>query len=176
MGTAGKNNLEKDLKSISSLNWLYHLHFIRGETDQCKKQIDRFDFKSEYSTYLKGLIYLRTDGDVKSALECFNQMHSRKNVTYIKATAKCLLLSGNHVAVIELVRDRGLTIAPLDWQLWYMLGLSYFHLNNLPLAKDAFQHSIQSTNKSEPFLALTKCYLQDEDVKGAIFVLRKAAE
>ena len=169
-------SVDKECKAITSMDWLYHLHFVRGQFTECQKQIDRFYFKSEYSFYLNGLISLRTNGDVNCALNCFNQLHSKNNVHSIRAIAKCLLISGNHNSVVELIRDKGLIVAPLDWQLWYILGLAYHHLNNLPLAKDAFQHSIQSTNRSDPFLALANCYLIENDLKGAIYVLRKASE
>jgi len=83
------------LKPIQSLNWLYHLHYVRGEFDLCEKQIDRFDFRSEYALYLKGLIKLRNQGDVRAALEAFNEIKALNNPTYIKAVVRCFVLLGN---------------------------------------------------------------------------------
>ncbi|KAI1289243.1 Bardet-Biedl syndrome 4 -like protein [Halotydeus destructor] len=166
----------KEFKPIESLNWLYHLHYVRSEFEICEKQMDRFKPESEYAMYLKGLIQLRNGGNVRGALDCFSQTKSLANPVYIKAIVRCLVLLGRHQSVCDLVRETALTQAPSDWQLWHMLGLAHYHLGNVPLAKDAFQHSLQTTNRSDPFVQLSLCHIAENDFKSAIFVLRRASE
>lgn len=165
-----------ELRCKQAYNWLLHLHYVRGEYDFCCDQINRIECTSEYSWYLKGLISLRDKGNVKEALGYFNQIKSLSNVYYIKAVIRCLLLLGRHTEVSEVIRETGLRMAPNDWQLWFILGNCYFHSGNIPLAKDAYQHSLQNSNTVEPFLLLAQCHSIEGDSKSAIFVLRRAAE
>ena len=39
----------KEIKAVESLNWMYHLHYIRGEYDMCEKQMNRFGYMSSYA-------------------------------------------------------------------------------------------------------------------------------
>ena len=165
-----------DLKCKEIYNWLIHLHYIRGEYHLIDQLIDQVNFKSEYFLYLKGLIELRKSGDVKKTLSFFNQIKSFNNPTYIKAAVRCIMLLGNHNYVCDIIKETGLRLAPNDWQLWNMLGNSYFHLGNINLAKDAYQHCIQTTNQIEPFLSLSKCHSIEGDNKLAIFVHKSASE
>lgn len=165
-----------EVKCKESYNWLIHLHYIRGEYDLCHQRIKAINITSEYSYYLRGLIALRSKGDVKSALNFFNQILSKNNATFIKAIARCLMIWGKHNVVCDLIQENGLRIAPNDWQLWYILGNSYLHLGNIASAKDAFQHSLQTSNQVDPFLSLALCHSIESDYKSAIFVLRRAAE
>ena len=97
----------KEFAPIERYNWLYHIHYVRGEYDQCLKQMDTYKSRSEYATYLTGLIRLR-EGDAKSALNSFNSLKSINNSTYIKAIARCLTLLGRHQNVCDLIKEIGL--------------------------------------------------------------------
>ncbi|RWS12761.1 Bardet-Biedl syndrome 4-like protein [Dinothrombium tinctorium] len=166
--------MTNELKNKESYNWLYHLHYIRGEFETCEKQIQKHNAKSEYASYLIGLIKLR-QSDVKGAITEFTSIKSNET-TYVKAIARCLMLLGRHSNVCELIRESGLKLSPNDWQLWHILGTAYMHLGQISLAKDAFQHSLQATNQIEPFLLLSQCHLIESDTKSAIFVIRRATE
>lgn len=163
-----------DLRSKDHLNWLLHLHFVRREYVRCEGLLQRSEGSSDYGHYLRGLIYLQKDGDARSALELFSSQPG--NHLCLRACLRCLVLLGQHQKVHDLIRERGLVADPSDWQIWNLIGTSFFHLGNFPLAKDALQRATQATNRSEPFLALSKCYMADGDVKSAVFVLRKASE
>ena len=169
--------LSPDLKPIDSLNWLYHLHYVRGEYEIVQNKIKRFSFKSDYSNYIMGLIELNEPkGDVSAALEYFNQIKSANNPVYLKIIIRSLLLMGKHSKVVDLIRESALLSSPNDWHLWHMLGISHFHLNNLYLAKDAFSHAIQYTNKPGPYVFLCRVHVADGDIGSAIAVLRRAHE
>ena len=163
-----------EVKSPDHLNWLLHLHFVRREYPECEKIFKRQNEFSDYGYYLQGLTHLQRDGDAKSALKLFNS-RPRNNLC-LRACLRCLVLLGQHQKVHDLVRERGLIADATDWQVWNLLGLSFYHLGNLPLAKDALQRATQATTRTEPFLALSKVYMTDGDVKSAIYILRKASE
>ena len=168
----------RELKPIESNDWLLHMHYIRGEYDRCERLISRSDQNtvSDYSHYVKALIRLRVGSDVKNALQCLHQMDSTGDPVYIKAVIKCLVLMGRHSEVIDMMRDKALIACPNDWQVWHLIGLSFFHSGNMTLAKDAFQRSIQSSSQPDPYLMLCRCHLVEKDCKSAIFILRKACE
>lgn len=142
-----------------------------------EKQMDRFGFESDYGTYLKAITRLRK-GDATSALDILYtiDMTTRPDPTIVKAISRCLMLLGKHTRVCDLVREKNMFASPSDWQVWYTIGISFFHSGNMPLAKDAFQRAIQSTNRSDPYLFLARCHQTEGDVKSAIFILRKASE
>lgn len=165
----------KEIQPIERYNWLYHIHFVRGEYDECMQQIERRKTNSEYAVYLQGLIKLR-QGDAKAALNAFQSLNSINNPIYIKAVARCLMLLGRHQNVADLVREVGLKASPNDWQLWSLYGNSLLFQGNIQLAKDAFQNALQTTNQIEPFLSLAQCHIVEGDNKSAIFVLRRATE
>lgn len=151
------------------------MHYIRGEYDLCERQMEKCNAKSEYGTYLNGLIKLR-QGDAKLALMAFNSIKTVSNPTYIKAVAKCLMYLGRHQNVCDIIREVGLKIAPNDWQMWSLYGNALLFQGNIALAKDAFQNALQTTNQIEPFLSLAQCHIAESDHKSAIFVLRRATE
>jgi Bardet-Biedl syndrome 4 protein len=155
---------------------MYHLHFIKHEFDQCEKQIDRLGYESDYSKYLKGMIRLRK-GDTQSALSIFSSLSSSSpDHTSFKAMTRCLVLLGHHQTVCDLVREKSMYASPSDSQVWSLIGTSFLHTGNLPLARDAFTRAMQSTNRPDPFLSLSKVHLKEGDQKSAILVLRKASE
>lgn len=168
-------SIPKELPPAERYNWLYHIHYIRGEHDLCLKQMERYNTGSEYSTYLRGLISLR-EGNAKSALNSFNSLKSMNNSTYIKAIARCLMLLGRHQNVCDLIKEIGLKVSPNDWQLWSLYGNALLYMGSIQLAKDAFQNALQTTNQIEPFISLAQCHIAESDYKSAIFVLRRATE
>ena len=166
----------KEIKAVESLNWMYHLHYIRGEYDMCEKQMNRFGYMSSYAMYLKGMIRLK-GGKVNEALKIFTDMSVKSpDPVSFKAMTRCLILLGRHATVCDLVRDRGMYASPSDSQVWHLIGTSFYHQGSYALAKDAFQKSMQSTNRPDPFLMLAKVHLKEGDAKSAILVLRKASE
>ena len=168
-------SVPKEFPPIERYNWLYHIHYVRGEYDQCVKQIETYKTRSEYAIYLTGLIKLR-EGDAKTALTSFNSLKSINNSTYIKAIARCLMLLGRHQNVVDLIKEIGLKVSPNDWQLWTLLGNALLYMGSIVAAKDAFQNALQTTNQIEPFIALAQCHIAEQDCKSAIFVLRRATE
>jgi Bardet-Biedl syndrome 4 protein len=166
----------KEIKAIESLNWVYHMHYIRGEFEMCEKQMDRFGYMSNYALYLKGMIRLKS-GKVNEALKIFTDMSTKsQNPMSFKAMIRCLILLGRHATVCELVRDRGMYASASDAQVWYLIGTSFYHQGSYALAKDAFQKATLSTNKPDAFLMLAKVHLKEGDSKAAILVLRRASE
>ncbi|CAG2167499.1 unnamed protein product [Oppiella nova] len=165
----------KEIPSVERYNWLFHMHYVRAEYDQCLNQIQRFNTHSEYAVYLTGLIRLR-EGDAKSALMAFDSIKTINNPTYIKAISRCLTLLGRHQNVCDLIKEVGLKVTPNDWQLWCLFGNALLYMGNIQPAKDAFQNALQTTNQIEPFISLAQCHIAESDYKSAIFVLRRATE
>jgi Bardet-Biedl syndrome 4 protein len=165
----------KEIAPIERYNWLYHIHYVRGEYQQCLNQIEKYSTQSEYSIYLTGIIKLR-EGDAKNALIAFNSLKSINNTTYIKAIARCLMLLGRHQNVCDLIKEVGLKVTPNDWQLWYLFGNALLYMGNIVQAKDAFSNALQTTNQIDPFISLAQCHIAESDYKSAIFVLRRATE
>lgn len=110
----------KEVKPIESLNWMYHLHYIKGEFDQCEKQIDRTGYQSDYAHHLKGMIKLRK-GETKDALNIFSEIKDYKAMT------RCLVLLGQHQTVTDLVRDKSMYASPSDSAIWSLIGTSFLH-------------------------------------------------
>lgn len=78
--------------------------------------------------------------------------------------------------MVGLLKENALLLNANDWQLWNLLGCELLHLFDLSAAKEAFQHALQTTNQTEPFVFLSQCHLLESDPKSAIFVLRRAIE
>ena len=77
-----------------TLNWLLHLHYVRGEFDRLE-QLTLYDHQpSDYALYLRGLVQLRQRSDVKAALRSFSTIQSTSETLYSKAVARCLMLLG----------------------------------------------------------------------------------
>lgn len=162
---------------VESLDWLYHMHFVRSEFAECEKQIQRSVHKSDYGHYLRSLIRLREDGDAVAALTHLQHVQQKDNSAVLKTGIRCLVLSGRHAQVVDGMRERGLVACPADWQVWLLIGLSFRHMGNVSRARDAFQRATQCTStQAQPFLLLAQSHVVDNDTKSAIFVLRKACE
>lgn len=84
-------------RSKETLNWLLHLHYVRGEFDRLE-QMTLCDHKpSDYALYLRGLVQLRQRSEVKAALRSFSTIQSTNEPLYSKAVARCLMLLGKNL-------------------------------------------------------------------------------
>lgn len=163
-----------ETNTCNEFDWLLHLHYVRGEFDRVN--ILATAMGSDYAFYVQGLVRLRDKGDVRGALRNFSTIRNSHEATYDKATARCLILLGQHQDVAQRMRNASNGSQGVDWQVWQLLGCSLLHLFEFSNAKDAFQRALQTSNQIEPFLALAHCHLIEGDVKSTIFVLRRAVE
>lgn len=102
---------EAQFRPQETLNWLMHLHYIRGEFDRLEQLTGAEPAPSDYALYLRGLVQLREQSDVKGALRSFSSIQSTSEPLYCKAVARCLMLLGECTAPGR--RTNGLPTDPL---------------------------------------------------------------
>lgn len=90
-------------------------------------------------------------------------------------TQRCRFLLGRHKSALETF-EQAIKEDPHDWELYYWLGVCFYHMKENTRAKDSLKHSVD-ISKRECSLALLGTIFADEgDYMNAVDFYRKALE
>ncbi|KAF2364093.1 Tetratricopeptide repeat [Trinorchestia longiramus] len=178
-----KNRPKKapELGSVERRNWLVHLHYVRGEYDECLKLTKELLAETrgmcEYANYVQALI-LRHQGKIHESLELFQLCNvlNPKSVQNLKQMARSLFLLGRHNRALEAYKLAENNSEKPDWEIHYNLGICHQRLGQLEAAKTQLQQALQMHRHHETFRALANVYLQQGDVTAAVSTFRAAIE
>ena len=133
---------------ISSLNWLGHYYYVRGEYLDClsvlsKTSKTQSEFEGYYSLFIKGLIK-RAGGDMNESLRLFKQSYSLNDTSQciLKEIGKTFLLLGKFKMSVE-IYDALINKNEEDWDSIYHKAICYMNMKNYDEANELFDKAYE---------------------------------
>lgn len=174
-------------------NWMIHLLYIRGETDEClqliENQLRMYNALCEYPLYIKGVIF-RQQGNITKALQFFQAATALNptNIINLKAVARCLFLLGRFRPALDVYQETERILqqkmenstnvdnSSEDWEIYYNKGQCYQSMKLYRDAEDCYLKANDIMRHDSTYIALGKLYVLQENYYKAINVTLEALE
>eukprot|EP01147_Barroeca_monosierra_P003823 gene3823-6333_t len=168
---------KKESENVDSFNWRIHEQYVQNNFEECEKTIElalrEGKNQCEYAMFMKGVI-LKNRGCLSEAQSIFQQVLDMcpSNYHVSLQIARCLYLSGNFPAALELYQKIGKS--KNTWRLHHCTSLCLARLERLEDAERSVGQALAIYNNAVSLCHLARVRTAAGDIIGAIKAYEQA--